>query len=124
MDSPGSSAEPAQSPPLWAALVALLNQQRGSNIGFVNPVLYQNAENGVNDITHGNNGSFSAGTGWDPCTGLGSPNGNQLTQLFATNRNRRRAIGTRKEVIHEHRGGGGRSRPPLTNLYPLTACSC
>jgi len=36
------------------------------------------------DITQGNNGSYSAGPGWDPCTGLGSPNGNQLSQIFAT----------------------------------------
>ena len=69
--------------PLWAALVALLNQQRGSNIGFLNPSLYQNAENGFNDITSGNNGSFSAGPGWDPCTGLVSPNGAQLSQILA-----------------------------------------
>jgi kumamolisin len=61
----------------------LLNQQRGSNIGFANLALYQNAENGFHDITQGNNGSFSAGPGWDPCTGLGSPNGNQLSQIFA-----------------------------------------
>ncbi len=69
--------------PLWAALIALLNQQRGSNIGFLNPTLYQGAENGFNDITQGNNGSFSAGPGWDACTGLGSPNGAQLSQIFA-----------------------------------------
>jgi kumamolisin len=69
--------------PLWAALIALLNQQSGSNIGFANLALYQNAENGFNDITQGNNGSYSAGPGWDPCTGLGSPNGNQLPQIFA-----------------------------------------
>ena len=69
--------------PLWAALIALLNQQRGSNIGFANPTLYQNAENGFQDITQGNNGSYSAGPGWDACTGLGSPNGNQLSQTFA-----------------------------------------
>ena len=69
--------------PLWAALIALLNQQSGSNIGFANLALYQNAENGFNDITQGNNGSYSAGPGWDPCTGLGSPNGNQLSQIFA-----------------------------------------
>jgi kumamolisin len=69
--------------PLWAALIALLNQQRGSNIGFANPTLYQNAENGFHDITQGNNGSYSAGPGWDPCTGLGSPNGNQLPPIFA-----------------------------------------
>jgi kumamolisin len=69
--------------PLWAALIALLNQQRGSSIGFANPTLYQSAENGFNDITQGNNGSFSAGPGWDGCTGLGSPNGKQLSQIFA-----------------------------------------
>jgi kumamolisin len=69
--------------PLWAALVALFNQQRGSNIGFANLALYQNAENGFNDITQGTNGSYSAGPGWDPCTGLGSPNGNQLSQILA-----------------------------------------
>jgi hypothetical protein len=32
--------------PLSAALISLLNQQRGSNIGFANPTLYQNAGNG------------------------------------------------------------------------------
>jgi kumamolisin len=71
--------------PLWAALIALLNQQRGSNIGFANPALYQNAENGFNDITEGNNGSYSAAAGWDPCTGLGSPNASPLSQIFVTN---------------------------------------
>jgi kumamolisin len=70
--------------PLWAALIALLNQQRGSNIGFANLTLYQNAENGFHDITKGNNGAYSAEPGWDPCTGLGSPNGGQLSQIFAT----------------------------------------
>jgi kumamolisin len=70
--------------PLWAALIALLNQQRGSNIGFLNPTLYTAAENGFHDITQGNNGAYSAGPGWDPCTGLGSPNGAQLSQVFAT----------------------------------------
>ena len=70
--------------PLWAALIALLNQQCGSNIGLANLALYQNAENGFHDITQGNNGSYSAGPGWGPCTGLGSPNGSQLSQIFAT----------------------------------------
>ncbi len=70
--------------PLWAALIALLNQQRGSNIGFANPTLYASAEKGFRDITEGNNGSFSAAAGWDACTGLGSPNGSQLAQIFAS----------------------------------------
>ena len=31
-----------------------------------------------NDITEGNNGAYKAGPGWDPCTGLGTPNGQAL----------------------------------------------
>jgi len=69
--------------PLWAALTALLNQQRGSNIGFLNPTIYAKAENGFHDITEGKNGAYSAGPGWDPCTGLGSPDGTELSQIFA-----------------------------------------
>jgi len=70
--------------PLWAALVALLNQQRGSNLGFINPTIYASAENGFHDITQGTNGHYKAGPGWDPCTGLGSPNGSQLSSIFAS----------------------------------------
>ncbi len=64
--------------PLWAALIALLNQQLGKKVGFLNPQLYPLKEAPFFDITTGNNGAFSAGTGWDPCTGLGSPNGQLL----------------------------------------------
>jgi kumamolisin len=70
--------------PLWAALIALLNQQRGSNLGFINPTIYASAENGFNDITQGSNGAWKAGPGWDPCTGLGSPNAPQLAKLFGS----------------------------------------
>ena len=64
--------------PLWSALVALLNQQRGTPLGYLNPVIYasNNAHNAFRDITSGNNGAYAAGPGWDPCTGLGSPRGN------------------------------------------------
>ena len=66
--------------PLWAALVARINEQIGKPIGFLNPLIYAQAveASGFHDITDGNNGSFSAGQGWDPCTGLGSPDGAQL----------------------------------------------
>jgi kumamolisin len=33
---------------------------------------------GFNDITSGNNGAYSAGPGWDACTGLGSPSATDL----------------------------------------------
>jgi len=66
--------------PLWAGLVALINEQTGSPIGFLNPLIYNKAveASGFHDITQGNNGSFSATEGWDPCTGLGTPDGAQL----------------------------------------------
>jgi kumamolisin len=75
--------------PLYAGLIALVNQQlatqNAASAGFVNPLLYQNAIS-FNDITQGNNGSYSAGPGWDACTGLGSPKGASiLTTLTGAN---------------------------------------
>ncbi|CAG9261780.1 S53 family peptidase [Paraburkholderia caribensis] len=60
--------------PLWAALIARINGAKGAPVGFVNPKLYK-AAGACNDITQGNNGSYAATSGWDACTGLGSPNG-------------------------------------------------
>ena len=69
--------------PLWAGLTALLVQKLGSRLGFLNPQIYPASVSSVafRDITQGNNdshgnlGVYLAGIGWDPCTGLGSPNG-------------------------------------------------
>jgi kumamolisin len=63
--------------PLWAALLARLNQASGGTAGLVNPRLYA-APATLRDITQGNNGDFDAAKGWDACTGLGSPNGAAL----------------------------------------------
>ncbi len=60
--------------PLWAGLVALVNQSLGRKVGFINPVLYAN-QAALTDITSGGNDGFNAGPGWDPVTGLGSPKG-------------------------------------------------
>ncbi len=66
--------------PLWAGLIALINESIGKPVGFVNPLLYQTASTAddFNDVTTGNNGAYSAGPGWDACTGLGSPIGAQV----------------------------------------------
>jgi kumamolisin len=70
--------------PLWAGLLALINQSLNTRVGFVNPVLYQNTS-AFTDITSGNNNGYSAGVGWDPVTGLGSPIGTSvLTALTPT----------------------------------------
>jgi kumamolisin len=36
----------------------------------------------MNDITQGNNGAFTAASGWDPCTGLGTPDGIKLENVI------------------------------------------
>jgi len=63
--------------PLWAALIALCNEQLGKNLGWFHPVLYSTlaGTDAFREITVGNNGAFRASKGWDCCTGLGTPNG-------------------------------------------------
>jgi subtilase family serine protease len=60
--------------PLWAGLIARINQTTGTPMGYLNPHLY-NKPQALRDITRGSNGEFEASMGWDACTGLGSPNG-------------------------------------------------
>jgi kumamolisin len=72
--------------PLWATLIALINQQLGHPLGYLNPMLYsgQIANSGaLYDIISGNNGAYQARQGWDPCTGLGTPDGAKLMQVLA-----------------------------------------
>jgi subtilase family serine protease len=70
--------------PQWAGIVAVANQLAGHSLGFLNPSLYKVAgtpayTSTLHDITVGNNANdgvtgFNASVGWDPTTGLGSPN--------------------------------------------------
>lgn len=85
--------------PLWAGFTALVNQQAAAAgqppVGFINPAVYKIGEglayaSDFHDITTGNNfnsGStsrFSAVSGYDLCTGWGSPNGFSLIVALAT----------------------------------------
>jgi len=63
--------------PLWAALIARINQLNKTPAGYLNPLLYGEPK-ALRDITQGTNGGFKAAPGWDACTGLGSPNGPAL----------------------------------------------
>jgi kumamolisin len=67
--------------PLWAGLIARINQINGTPAGYLQPKLYQNPQ-ALRDVTVGNNGDFAATEGWDACTGLGSPNGASLSGLL------------------------------------------
>ncbi|KAF9077948.1 subtilisin-like protein [Rhodocollybia butyracea] len=67
--------------PTFAGVIALLNDFKlakdGKTLGFLNPLLYAHPS-ALNDITIGTNegcgtNGFSAGVGWDPVTGLGTP---------------------------------------------------
>lgn len=71
--------------PHWAGLIARINEIVGFNVGFINNTLYQHPE-AFNDITVGDNNEggigYSATTGWDACTGLGTPKGTAILALF------------------------------------------
>jgi kumamolisin len=67
--------------PLWAGLLALINEQLAEPVGYLNPMLYEqlvNEADAIGDVTSGGNGAYQAGRGWDACTGLGTPHGENL----------------------------------------------
>jgi kumamolisin len=75
--------------PLWAGLIALLNEKLGQRVGFINPHLYQTAaqSGALRDIIEGDNNTagasgYRAGAGWDACSGWGSPRGLALLETF------------------------------------------
>ena len=74
--------------PLWAALIARINELLGVPVGYFNPLIYGKLASGgvFNDVTLGNNGLFAAGPGWDACTGWGSPDGVKLLQALGGTR--------------------------------------
>ncbi|KAK7739386.1 hypothetical protein SLS63_001729 [Diaporthe eres] len=78
------------SAPIFAGIVTLLNEARiaagKGPVGFLNPTFYSNPD-AFNDITIGNNpgcgtNGFNATPGWDPVTGLGTPNFQKLRDVF------------------------------------------
>ncbi len=87
------------STPLWAAVIALADQEAGHHLGFVNPAIYQIARSpayhrAFHDVVTGDNSvmvpkgggvvvGYQAAPGWDPVTGWGSPNAQVLVPLLA-----------------------------------------
>jgi len=75
----------------WAGLVAIADQINGGGLGLINPGLYAIGANPIRyandffDIATGNSNKtvssipgYPATTGWDPVTGLGTPNAANL----------------------------------------------
>lgn len=76
--------------PTFASLLTLVNEKRlaanKSPVGFINPTLYANPQV-MNDVTNGGNQGcgtkgFDSVEGWDPVTGLGTPNFPAMLELF------------------------------------------
>jgi subtilase family serine protease len=82
--------------PLWAAVIALADQDAGRHLGFVNAGIYAIGRSSsygraFHDVTRGNNTvifpptrivGYPAARGWDPVTGWGSPNAQVLVPLL------------------------------------------
>ena len=69
--------------PMWAALATRLNQALGVKVGMLGPLLYDKRFRGAfREILTSDNGAYKAGPGWNPVTGLGSPNGAALLQAL------------------------------------------
>ena len=82
--------------PQWSAVAAIADQVAHHRIGDINPTLYRLARNpssyaaSFHDVTTGNNDvaelggfGYQAGPGWDPVTGLGTPNAAHLVRRLA-----------------------------------------
>ncbi|KAL9108243.1 MAG: hypothetical protein Q9227_006981 [Pyrenula ochraceoflavens] len=88
--APRLSGGTSASAPIFASIINRINEERlaagKGTVGFINPVLYQNP--GVlNDITNGTNPGcgtvgFESVEGWDPVTGLGTPDYPRMLNLF------------------------------------------
>jgi kumamolisin len=78
--------------PLWAGLIALMNQALGYNLGYLNPRLYRELGPAglFHTITSGDNSvsgveGYSAGGPWSPVAGWGSPDGMKLLTWLRVN---------------------------------------
>lgn len=101
--------------PLWAALLALTDGSRacsGAPVGYANPALYEAAgaayAEDFNDVTTGNNdftgtngGRFAAGPGYDPVTGLGTPNATSLAAALCANTIKIDNPGAHRATVHQ-----------------------
>jgi Pro-kumamolisin, activation domain/Putative Ig domain/Subtilase family len=100
--------------PLWAALLALADGSpacAGSPVGFANPALYRSASSDYaavfNDVTTGNNdftgtngGRYAATPGYDPVTGLGTPNAAELVGQLCADTVHLTAPGAERSTVH------------------------
>jgi kumamolisin len=91
----GVGAGTSAAAPLWAGLVARINQGHGAPVGLLTPFMYEKYQHlrqsgAIAPITKGSDGRYRARRGWDCCTGLGTPRGETLFRDFTRHARKRR----------------------------------
>jgi subtilase family serine protease len=114
--------------PMWAGYLALANQQaaaNGDSIGFINPIIYPAALGSsystlFHDITSGSCGTYSGITGYDLCTGWGSPNTTGLINLLAGSSTPTFTLSDSPGSLTITQGGSGTSTITVTDVGGFT----
>jgi subtilase family serine protease len=114
--------------PMWAGYLALANQQAASNgdsIGFIDPIIYPAALGSsystlFHDITSGSCGTYSGITGYDLCTGWGSPKTTGLINLLAGSSTPTFTLSDSPSSLTITQGGSGTSTITVTDVGGFT----
>jgi kumamolisin len=110
--------------PMWAGYLALANQQAaasGDSIGFIDPIIYPAALTSsygtyFHDITSGSCGTYSGITGYDLCTGWGSPNTTGIINLLAGSETPSFTLSASPSSLSITQGSSGTSTISVTDV--------
>ena len=114
--------------PMWAGYLALANQQAAANgdtIGFIDPIIYPAALTSsygtyFHDVTSGSCGTFSGLTGYDLCTGWGSPNTTGIINLLAGSATPSFTLSDSPSSLSVTQGSSGTSTITVTDVGGFT----
>jgi subtilase family serine protease len=114
--------------PMWAGYLALANQQaaaNGESIGFIDPIIYPDALTSsystlFHDITSGSCGTYSGITGYDLCTGWGSPNTTGLINTLAGSATPSFTLSDSPSSLTVTQGGSGTSTITVHDVNGFT----
>ncbi len=114
--------------PMWAGYLALANQQAAANgetIGYINPIIYPDALGSsystlFHDVTSGSCGTYSAITGYDLCTGWGSPNTSGLINTLAGGATQSFTLSDSPSSLSITQGSSGTSTITVTDVGGFT----
>src|SRR5580698_7615331 len=114
--------------PMWAGYLALANEQAatsGESIGYINPIIYPDALTSsystlFHDVTSGSCGTYSGITGYDLCTGWGSPNSTGIINLLAGSATPSFTLSATPSSLSVTQGNSGTSTITVTDAGGFT----